>query len=335
MATHQQQQHAQTQAQKAPPPIDWLSFPEPAVVDAPHPDLFDFELDNSLSAFDQAQVQLLTLDYQTDAFQYFRSETPQQGPPSVITASSESAYETLSQHSESLYNYSNTSPSNYGVDQPTYSTDLGLDFSTINFQTTDVSNMPSIASLLDHRRDSSSNYSFSGRSGYDVSASRSTYSASGAYVPASGIAPLHTAGQRAGSAGDSPKSSDGHSLTGDNDPRKKYACPNCTRCKSQSRLRPHHSNLTARLLTGSIFDLHSLCPCIQLEDAHGDARLAPPQALRLLPPRLRPLFQPQARPRPPPRQHPPRRDRQPVLGRFWPLDCLPAQRVGCRHRYER
>ncbi|KDQ54787.1 hypothetical protein JAAARDRAFT_102683, partial [Jaapia argillacea MUCL 33604] len=89
--------------------FDFFSFQSPTDVLAPHPDLFESELDRSLAAFDeQVQLQLLTVD-SNDAFSFLRSDTPiGQGPPSTITVSSESAYESLSSRSESFYNYPNS-----------------------------------------------------------------------------------------------------------------------------------------------------------------------------------------------------------------------------------
>lgn len=253
---HQQQQHSQqhqqhqqqpqAQQQKAPA-LDWLSFPAaPAVVDAPHPDLFDFELDNSLSAFDQAQVQLLTLDYNDSfAFTNYRSETPQ-GPPSVITASSESAYETLSSYSESLNNYSNSSPG-YNVVESSRPVDLNIDFAQYDPTLSADLNLANLA-LMDPTRDSAYSGLQYDRSGhaydttYDVSATRSTYSASSGYVPAPGSStvPGHITnpGPHAANS-ESPKSSSdgGHGVGGDGDPRKKYPCPNCTRCELSRSIR--------------------------------------------------------------------------------------------------
>ncbi|KAH7927368.1 hypothetical protein BV22DRAFT_1031849 [Leucogyrophana mollusca] len=84
--------------------LDFASFHSPSDILAPHPDLFELELDDSLAAFDEVQLQLLTVD-SNDAFSFLRSDTPTCGPPSTITVSSESAYESLSSRSESFYNY--------------------------------------------------------------------------------------------------------------------------------------------------------------------------------------------------------------------------------------
>jgi hypothetical protein len=107
--------------------FDFLSFQSPADVIAPHPDLFESELDSNLAAFDEVQLQLLTVD-SNDAFSYLRSDTPTCGPPSTITVSSESAYDSLSSHSESFYNYPHSpyAPTNYS-----FPLDLEMDFQRI------------------------------------------------------------------------------------------------------------------------------------------------------------------------------------------------------------
>lgn len=112
-------------------PLDWLSFPpsSPGDVHAPHPDLFELELDSSIIALpqgDQEQLQLLNIDI-SDPYAFVRSDTPRCGPPSTFTVSSESTYDSYSSHSESLYNLSN-SPSDFD-DNGDYRVDLGIDFS--------------------------------------------------------------------------------------------------------------------------------------------------------------------------------------------------------------
>src|ERR1700710_3056749 len=74
--------------------LDFASFHSPSDILAPHPDLFELELDSSLAAFNEVQLQLLTVD-SNDAYSFLRSDTPTCGPPSTITVSSESAYDTL------------------------------------------------------------------------------------------------------------------------------------------------------------------------------------------------------------------------------------------------
>jgi hypothetical protein len=110
---HQPQQQQQP-IHLSPPPIDFFSFNSADIL-APHPDLFESELDSSLAAFNESdiQLQLLTVD-SNDAFAFLRSDTPTHqyrsahGPPSTLTVSSESFSqdydESLSAYSESFYN---------------------------------------------------------------------------------------------------------------------------------------------------------------------------------------------------------------------------------------
>lgn len=236
-----------TQQQQKPPALDWLSFPAPAIVDAPHPDLFDLELDNSLSAFDQAQVQLLTLDYNDSfAFTNYRSETPQ-GPPSVITASSESAYETLSSYSESLNNFSNNSPAFHRV-EPGFP-ELNIDFA--RFQVAqDLNTQPLV--MDPSREQALYGGVYDNRPHYDPTYALSdTRSNSYGAVPGvnNTVMPgnILNPGPRADNSESPKSSSDGLALHGsDGDPRKKYGCPNCTRCKS-SRYHPRLSALTVAI----------------------------------------------------------------------------------------
>ncbi|KAF8845349.1 hypothetical protein BDN67DRAFT_961673 [Paxillus ammoniavirescens] len=104
--------------------LDFVSFHSPSDILAPHPDLFELELDSSLAAFNEVQLQLLTVD-SNDAYSFLRSDTPTCGPPSTITVSSESAYETLSSHSESFYNLSESS---YPATDCSFPLDLEMDF---------------------------------------------------------------------------------------------------------------------------------------------------------------------------------------------------------------
>ncbi|KAJ6597596.1 hypothetical protein DFH09DRAFT_82834 [Mycena vulgaris] len=90
--------------------IDFSSFQNPSDILAPHPDLFELELDPSFAEFDDNQPQLLTVDSHEwgrveRAGSILRSDTPPHGPSSNMTVSSESAYESLSFYSEPFYNY--------------------------------------------------------------------------------------------------------------------------------------------------------------------------------------------------------------------------------------
>ena len=108
--------------------LDFFTSHSPSDILAPHPDLFESELDSSLAAFDELQLQLLTVD-SNDAYTFLRSDTPTCGPPSTLTASSESAYDSLSSHSDSFYNYPHSSytPSDYS-----FPLDLDMDFQRIS-----------------------------------------------------------------------------------------------------------------------------------------------------------------------------------------------------------
>lgn len=104
--------------------LDFFSFHSPSDILAPHPDLFESELDSSLAAFDEVQLQLLTVD-SNDAFSYLRSDTPTCGPPSTITVSSESTYDS---RSESFYNYPH---SPYAQTNYSFPLDFEMDFQRI------------------------------------------------------------------------------------------------------------------------------------------------------------------------------------------------------------
>lgn len=114
--------------------LDFVSFHSPSDILAPHPDLFELELDSSLAAFNEGvHLQLLTVD-SNDAYSFLRSDTPTCGPPSTITASSESAYETLSSRSESFYNFSDSS---YSTTNCSFPLDLEMDFQRVRVANSD------------------------------------------------------------------------------------------------------------------------------------------------------------------------------------------------------
>lgn len=117
-----QQQYLHTQQQSTGfGGLDFTSFHNPADLLAPHPDLFELELDSSLAQYNVDDLQLNIVD-NNDAFNFLRSETPVQGPPSTVTASSDShsAWESLSAYSDHYNNYANTSYS--------FPLDLEMDF---------------------------------------------------------------------------------------------------------------------------------------------------------------------------------------------------------------
>jgi hypothetical protein len=106
--------------------LDFLSFLSPTDIVAPHPDLFESDIDSNLAAFPD-HLQLFTVD-SNDAYNFFRTEKPQwQGPLSTITVSSDS-YDSLSAHSESFYNQTLNTES----DQPFLDfSDLDMDFQRV------------------------------------------------------------------------------------------------------------------------------------------------------------------------------------------------------------
>lgn len=106
---------------------NFFSFHSPSDVLAPHPDLFESELDLISADLDPEALQLLTVDSQ-DAFAFLRSDTPTCGPPSTITVSSESAYDSVSSRSESYYNYPH---SPYPASNYSFPLDLEMDFQRI------------------------------------------------------------------------------------------------------------------------------------------------------------------------------------------------------------
>ncbi len=109
--------------------FDFFSFLSPTDIVAPHPDLFESDIDSNLAAFTD-HLQLLTVD-SNDAYNFFRTEKPEwQGPLSTITVSSDS-YDTLSSHSESFYNEPVTSKLNDSDNCLFDFNELGMDFQRV------------------------------------------------------------------------------------------------------------------------------------------------------------------------------------------------------------
>ncbi|KAJ8456028.1 hypothetical protein ONZ45_g18828 [Pleurotus djamor] len=84
--------------------FDFLSFTSPSDIAAPSADLFETELDSTLEGIDDSQIGYYSVD-STDTFSFLRSEPPTCGPPSTITVSSESAYDTQTTYSSENYFY--------------------------------------------------------------------------------------------------------------------------------------------------------------------------------------------------------------------------------------
>nr|GAT49699.1 MED6-domain-containing protein [Mycena chlorophos] len=152
--------------------LDFVSFQSPNDILAPHPDLFELELDSSLAAFDDDQLQMLAMQPHEAYASLFRSETPTRGPPSNVTASSESAYESLSSYSESFYNYPNSPqpPSNYS-----FPLDLDMEFQRIRVDAASEYAAVQASSLADAAA-ASARMSFGATAAGDTTRSTRTYS---------------------------------------------------------------------------------------------------------------------------------------------------------------
>ncbi|KAL4068296.1 hypothetical protein V8B97DRAFT_888053 [Scleroderma yunnanense] len=233
--------------------LDFVSFHSPSDILAPHPDLFELELDSSLAAFNEVQLQLLTVD-SNDAYSFLRSDTPTCGPPSTITVSSESAYETLSSHSESFYNFSDSS---YPPTNCSFPLDLEMDFQRVRVGSSGCSDYSTSAAVqttnLPVTVDPSafSALPISPRSPSTVpgdhSFKRTSYSDYGGAtripaVPKSSSADYYGLGYLGTDHSVSPTSMSQISVTvpqvrsirgledqSKEDPRKKYQCPTCPR----------------------------------------------------------------------------------------------------------
>ncbi|KAG1834455.1 hypothetical protein EV424DRAFT_1468559 [Suillus variegatus] len=227
--------------------LDFASFHSPSDILAPHPDLFELELDSSLAAFNEVQLQLLTVD-SNDAYSFLRSDTPTCGPPSTITVSSESTYDTLSTHSESLYNY---------PDSPSFSAncsfplDLEMDFQRvrvggsacsdygINSAAHTFGTLPLSPRNNSYKRTSFSDYGGATRIPAVPKSSTAEYFLSYISSTDSAVAPSNMSLR-----GVDDQSKD--------DPRKRYQCPSCPRAFARAynlkthmathdpnRLKPH------------------------------------------------------------------------------------------------
>lgn len=231
--------------------LDFLSFLSPSDVVAPHPDLFESDIDSNLAAFPD-QLQLLTVD-SNDAYSYFRSEKPQwQGPLSTITVSS---YDSLSSHSESFYNeniqpyapapINNTQLFDFDLDMDFQRVRVGSEYSAASLNLLDDTNDPTSFGALPPTpprsppvpinnskvfeksyppRTSYSDYGPPRRS----STSSSDYYSHSGYSPSHGhptVSPLHISSQLPTIATVTPQSVEEFK----GDPRKKYRCTACPR----------------------------------------------------------------------------------------------------------
>ncbi|KAF9471063.1 hypothetical protein BDN70DRAFT_820510 [Pholiota conissans] len=246
--------------------LDLFSFHSPSDVVAPHPDLFESDIDSNLAAFSD-HLQLLTVD-SNDAYNFFRTENPQwQGPLSTITVSSES----LSSHSESFYNeqinsYAPTPVNNAQI----FDFDLEMDFRRVTVGSEYGVVQPSINIMDDNdptsfgalpptpprsppvpmnkpyaARTSYSDYGPPSRRGSTTSSDYYGYTSSHAHPT---VSPLHISTQLPTLASVTPQPADEYK----GDPRKKYRCSACPRAFARAynlkthmathdpnRLKPH------------------------------------------------------------------------------------------------
>ncbi|KAK0233327.1 hypothetical protein EDD18DRAFT_1121539 [Armillaria luteobubalina] len=226
--------------------LDFLSFAAPLDVVAPHPDLFESELDSSLAGIDQAQLQLLTVD-SNDAYSFLRSDTPTRGPPSAITESSarssayESSYDSAYEYPASNYSF----PLDLEMDFQRIRVDALSDYSPANVDPNSFGSLPptpplsppSAAAKQYVARTSYSDYGPPSRSaGYYYSMGQAT------------VSPSHISTQLPVVPNVPPIRVDDHKQ----DPRKKYQCPSCPRAFARAynlkthmathdpnRLKPH------------------------------------------------------------------------------------------------
>lgn len=133
--------------------LDFFSFHSASDVVAPHPDLFESDIDSNLAAFPD-QLQLLTVD-SNDAYSFFRTEKLNwQGPLSTITVSSES-YDSLSSHSESFYNEQvSTFPA--AENSQLFDFDLDMDFQRVRVGSEYAAVQPCHLDIMDDDNDPTS-----------------------------------------------------------------------------------------------------------------------------------------------------------------------------------
>ncbi|KAI0786092.1 hypothetical protein C8Q75DRAFT_808871 [Abortiporus biennis] len=226
--------------------FDFLQYSQlSADVLAPHPEQFESEID-SLAAFGAELDNLPAVVETSDFFTYVRSDTPTRGVPSTFTVSSESAsaYDSGYGDSFSSYNYPTHSPSShYSAGSFVTSEEIDMDFKRLGLLPADNTStysppsehsspsslsMSSVSpvvlsrgSFSDYepinqiRVGSSSASDYYPQSYPTVAVQQATVS------PANVSAPLPVASQ----VPRAPRSES--SLT--SDPKKKYACPNCSR----------------------------------------------------------------------------------------------------------
>ena len=247
----------------------------PTDVLAPHPEQFDAELDSSLAAFDADVLSLPHnfLDPTVDLFSQWRSDTPTRGVPSTFTVSSESTYDSGYSDALSSYHSSNSPSSAYDPELdaemqrllttnfPDNGSVYGSDYqprsshASVSIPTMGVFGNTSVPASA-FPRGSSSDYEPVTHHRVPTSASSDYYPQSypvQATVSPATVSTSLSVPSQASSLGTSSLKADTAS-----DPKKKYACPNCSRGK-------HHFSC---LILYCLCCACSFCSCLQPEDAH-------------------------------------------------------------------
>ena len=224
--------------------FDFFSFHSPSDVAAPHPDLFESDIDSNLAAF--PDLQLLTVD-SYDPYFFRSSEKPQwQSPPSAITVSSDTQ-DSLSSYSLSLYNEQNTTQVNNA--QPFPFDHLSMSFQQARIGSDYDAVPPSMGIIEDDptsfgplpptppQSPPVKHYDtkpYSARSTYSDyiphqrrgSTTSSDYYSHSSYSPSHPtVSPIHISTQLPAVATVAPQPAE--EIRGD--PRKKYKCPSCPR----------------------------------------------------------------------------------------------------------
>jgi uncharacterized Zn-finger protein len=228
--------------------LDFLSFFPPVEVVAPHPDLFESDIDSNLAAFTD-HLQLFTVD-SNDAYNFFRSEKHQwQGPLSTISFSTDSC-DSVSFYNESITRV--TDEENRLFDF----TDLDMDFQRVSVGS-EYAAVQSTLGMIDGSTDHSafaplsptpptsppltmnvpkvfdktytahrSSYSECGPPRRKLFTTSSDYYPEMVYTPQSHptVSPSNISSQLPSIAAVSPPPGDGMT-----DPRKKYKCTACPR----------------------------------------------------------------------------------------------------------
>ena len=273
------------------------ALPQASLVDAPHPDQFESELENFLASADPLERSALdaynpVVDYTRQVFTNYRLPGTYSvpGAHSIITASSESGYDDFG--SESYYNPYSPQGSLVNAANPTSLNSLHFgieDFQALNFNDpalgfdttidllTPISQAPPVGQNLNLNPPGSSAINLDLLTMPSSITSQQTHSSaydkghdSDGSQPSDGsIERERKFGTIPGIPGQQYVPVQPQSLT---DARKKYQCPSCPR------------GLYPFLMFKRFTDLApfcSVCPRVQPQDPHSDSRPQPPQALRM------------------------------------------------------